>query len=117
MGNRELEWRVRTGASAGASAGAARREWDEMESKLQLLMSENNLLEQREKQASEELQREKTAYAELWASRADALATARQASEQVTNSERAARDESEAAREASEAAREAQALAAASDVA
>ena len=114
--NRELEWRVRTGAAAGADTGEVRREWEEMETKLQLLLTENNLLEAREREANEELRKEQRAHQFALASHAEALAAARQAADAADAADAAAREECEAAREASDAAREAQALAAASDL-
>ena len=98
---RELEWRVRTGASAGAPSLAQpwARKWTRW-SKLQLLMScrttcSSNAKSRRLRSCSAE----KTAYAELASRRRRARDCASGASEQVTNPERAARGESEAARE------------------
>jgi hypothetical protein len=58
--NRELEWRVKTGVGTGAPVGAVTTEWEEAESKLTLLLAENNELEARERHLAEELQREHT---------------------------------------------------------
>ena len=74
--NRELEWRVRTGASAGADASGARREWEDSEARLQLLLTENNLLEARERQTAEELRREQAISAKLLVSHAEAISAA-----------------------------------------
>ena len=115
--NRELEWRVRTGASAGADASGARREWEDSEARLQLLLTENNLLEARERQTAEELRREQAISAKLLVSHAEAISAAKQAADAAHAADEAAREESEVAREASEAAREAHVLATSSEAA
>ena len=115
--NRELEWRVRTGATAGADGSGARREWEDMEARLQLLLTENNLLEARERQTAEELRREQTLNAAESAAKLQALGVAKQAAAAADAADAAAREECEASREAAEAAREAEALAAASEAA
>ena len=115
--NRELEWRVRTGASAGADASGARREWEDSEARLQLLLTENNLLEARERQTAEELRREQAISAKLLVSHAEAISAAKQAADAAHAADEAAREESEVAREAPEAAREAHVLATSSEAA
>ena len=44
---RELEWRLRTGTSSDADAAGGREELADMEARLQLVLTENNVLETR----------------------------------------------------------------------
>ena len=115
--NRELNWRVRTGSSAGADATTVTREWEASDAKMALLMGENNELEARWRQTAEELEKERAGTAQLMASHTEALAAARQAASAADAADAAANEEAQASREAADVAREAQALAAASDVA
>ena len=74
--NRELNWRVRTGSSAGADATTVTREWEASDAKMALLMGENNELEARWRQTAEELEKERAGTAQLMASHTEALAAA-----------------------------------------
>ena len=76
--NRELEWRCLLTNDTNAAA-APREEWREMEERLQLLITENGLLEEAARQAREAMQLEKAASLELRASHARATGELRRA--------------------------------------
>ena len=79
--NRELEWRCRAGGEGGDPEGAAEmaEEWRDMEQKVQLLLTENGILESAQREMQVALQREQANAIELQASHAEALGGAQRA--------------------------------------
>ena len=79
--NRELEWRCRAGGEGGDPEGAAEmaEEWRGMEQKVQLLLTENGILESAQREMQVALQREQANAIELQASHAEALGGAQRA--------------------------------------
>ena len=103
--NRELEWRCLLTNDTNAAA-APREEWREMEERLQLLITENGLLEEAARQAREAMQLEKAASLELRASHARATGELRRAQGAQAAAEDALRAERSRARDAHEAQQE-----------
>ena len=112
--NRELEWRVREAGSAasGSDTSAVRGEFEQLEAKLQLLLTENNMLEARSRQSAEEVRDAQMAAARLQAAQREATDAARLATEDAASTANALRDERASARQSAEAAREAEVAAA-----
>ena len=82
--NRELEWRCRAGGGGGDDPeGAAEMAegWRDMEQKVQLLLTENGILESAQLDMQNALQREQANAIELQVSHAEALGGAQRARE------------------------------------
>lgn len=97
--NRELEWRCRAGGEGGDPEGAAEmaEEWRDMEQKVQLLLTENGILESAQREMQVALQREQANAIELQASHAEALGGAQRAREaQLVAEEETRRAQAEA---------------------
>lgn len=113
--NRELEWQVKTGGGAAADTFGMKRVLAEAEAKVELLMTENGVLEARAREAAAEVAGSRQICAQLQASQAQAVTEARRAIEASEYAENEARKERLNAKEAGEAALEAQAVADAGD--
>ena len=81
--NRELEWKCRAGGGGvgPGSAAAMADEWRDMEQRLQVLVTENGLLENAQHDTQLALQREQANAMEMQASQAEALGAAQRARE------------------------------------
>ena len=114
--NRELQWRLdgTSDSAAGGTEGASTRDWHDVDGKLQLLLTENNLLEARERQASEELQAQQEATRKLQLALSEAQAAAERAIFERAEAEDKRKVDFERAELASERERDAHRLGAAS---
>jgi chromosome segregation ATPase len=101
-GSREAQWRLEVAGHADAVCAPASTEWNDADVKLQLLLTENNILESRERQTLQELQAQQDATRQLQLALAEAQAAAERAHEELAAREelcRAERSRSEVADE------------------
>ncbi|KAL1524857.1 hypothetical protein AB1Y20_019737 [Prymnesium parvum] len=86
--NRELQWRLDAlSDSAAAGEPPSERDWRDVDAKLQLLLTENNLLEARAREASEEAAAHAQSMHELQLAVAHAHAAAERAQEEAADAE------------------------------
>ena len=105
--NRELHWLLEAGHE-GADGAPASTEWSDVDAKLQLLMTENNLLEGRERQAVEELEAQQLATRQVQLALGAAQAVAERAQDELSASDEELRSERTRAELAEELQREAE---------
>lgn len=116
--NRELQWRLDAATdSAAAGDSASARDWKDVDAKLQLLLTENNVLEAHERQAVEELQAQQAAMRQLQLALGEAQTAAERAQSELRASETRCKSELARADRACELQREAERSCAASNTA